>query len=130
MPGSDALRTVELFDTRGTVNKYQEVITSGNSSFKFLRMARVILDPAAPSYEPIEVNLPPDAEAIFYVNRGKASIETSNASHSLGMGDLVYAGIGDRILVSAPDGICDVSEYRAVHCHTQLPHRPRTTRRH
>ncbi|MYJ56523.1 MAG: 5-keto-4-deoxyuronate isomerase, partial [Rhodothermaceae bacterium] len=71
VPGSDALRTVELFDTRGTINRYQEVITAGNSSFEFLRMARVILDPAAPSYAPIEVTLPPDAEAIFYVTRGK-----------------------------------------------------------
>ncbi|MCY4674258.1 MAG: 5-deoxy-glucuronate isomerase [Bacteroidetes bacterium] len=121
VPGSDALRTVELFDTRGTMNKYQEVITAGNSSFKFLRMARVILDPTRPSYEPVRVKLPQDAEAIFYVNRGKVHMETSNASHTLGMGDLVYAGIGDRILISAKDGICDVSEYRAIHCHTRYP---------
>ena len=118
VPGREALRTVELFDARPALGLRQEIITAENSSFSYLRMARVALDT---KHEPVTVKLPPDAEALFYVNRGQARMATDTAEWVLGMGDVLYASIGQSVHIEAHGGLCDVSEYRAVDCHSRFP---------
>ena len=121
IPGQKSLRTVELFDAHPVLNAREDIITSENSSFRFLRMARIALRPDISGYTQLTVTLPPDEEAIFYVNRGHARISTSIQTFDLSMGDLVYAGIGERITITCPGALCDVSEYRATQCHTRYP---------
>ncbi len=121
VPGSATLRTVELFNARPVLNARAEIITADNSTFRYLRMARIALNPEKPSYRPVTVTLPQTEEAIFYVNRGQIHVETSGGDFVLGMGDLVYAGLGERVTLSCVDTLCDVSEYRATECHTRYP---------
>ena len=121
VPGQEALRTVELFDARPVLNAREEIITAQNSSFRYLRMARIALRPDAPGYTPITVTLPRDHEAVFYVNRGQAIIETSAGTFEVGMSDVVYAGIGETVTIHCSGGLADISEYRATQCHTKHP---------
>lgn len=121
VPGQQDLRTVEMFDARPSLNTREEIITAENSSFRYLRMARMALKPDAPGYTPVAVSLPPTEEALFYVNRGHATIETTAGSFDLGMGDVVYAGIGEDVLIRCNNELADISEYRATQCHTKHP---------
>lgn len=121
VPGRKALRTVELFNARPVLNARAQVITADNSSFHYLRMARIALSPEKSGYAPLNVALRHSEEAIFYVNRGQARIQTSSGDFALGMGDLVYVGLGETVTVSCEDALCDVSEFRATDCHTRYP---------
>ncbi|MDE2730266.1 MAG: 5-deoxy-glucuronate isomerase [Bacteroidota bacterium] len=119
--GREKLRSAELFDTRPVLNAREEIITGDNSSFRYLRMARIALQPEAPGYTPIRVTLPPNQEAVFYVNRGRTTLTTQAGEFDLEMGDVVYAGIGESVEVRCDHELADVSEYRAIDCHTRHP---------
>ena len=121
VPGLDDLRTTEMFDARPALNTREEIVTSNNSSLQFLRMARMALMPDAPGYNPIAISLPKDEEAIFYINRGEATITTTAGEYAIGMGDVVYAGIGEDIVAHCTGELADISEFRAVQCHTKHP---------
>ena len=44
VPQSQEIRTVEAFNATPAENTVQEIITGGNSSFRFLRLARIVLE--------------------------------------------------------------------------------------
>ncbi len=121
VPGADQLREVELFDARPALNRRVEIITAENSSFRFLRQARIALDAGASGYAPVPVQVGGAEEALFYVNRGSATIDTGSGTYSLGMGDVLYVGLGETVTIACDGGLCDVSEFRAVDCHTRYP---------
>jgi 4-deoxy-L-threo-5-hexosulose-uronate ketol-isomerase len=115
------VRSVEMFDARPSLNERAEVITGDNSTFRFLRMARIFLDTSEPSYAPVQDSVGSTEEAILYVNRGTATVAVDQSEFVLGKGDVLYIGLGEEFTVSCEDGICDVSEFRAVECHTKYP---------
>lgn len=121
VPGQDAVRSVELFDTRPVVNSRAEIITGDNSTFRFLRMARILLDKTEPSYGLVAVTIGETEEALFYVNRGSAQISVAGTDHGLGKGDVLYVGLGEDVTIACSNETCDVSEFRAVECHTKYP---------
>lgn len=120
VPGEEAVREVELFDATPAVNALQEVVTADNSTFRFLRFARLLLDRGAPGYAPISVRLEGDEEALFYVNRGEATLSVAGETHTLGKGDVLYVGLGETVEVAAR-ALADVSEFRAAACSTRYP---------
>jgi 4-deoxy-L-threo-5-hexosulose-uronate ketol-isomerase len=120
VPATGEVREVELFDAAPATNRREEVITGDNSTFRFLRFARIHLDASLPGYRPVEVRLGDDHEAVFYVNRGTARITAGGEQHPLGKGDVLYVGLGRTVRVET-DASCDVSEFRAVECHTDYP---------
>lgn len=121
VPGQEALRTVELFDARPVRNARAEVVTAGNSSLRFLRFARLALDTHAEGYAPLTVQLADDEEAIFYVNHGRARLHADGTAYDLGLGDVLYVGLGEAVTVAGLDGTCALSEFRAAACHTKYP---------
>ncbi|HUF08736.1 MAG TPA: hypothetical protein VMO47_05405, partial [Rhodothermales bacterium] len=121
VPGSDELRTVELFDCVPELNHRAEIVTGENSSLHFLRFARIALDPSVPGYTPVAMTLGDDEEALFYVNRGSVRLTAGNQIYDLGRGDVLYVGLGEEVRVESATEPCDVSEYRAVKCHTKYP---------
>lgn len=120
VPRTGQVREVELFDGTPALNSREEVITAENSNFRFLRFARILLDPSKSGYEPRTVQLADDHEGLFYVNRGKAKISVGSEAHELGKGDVIYVGIGETVTLEAPER-ADVSEFRATECHTRYP---------
>jgi 4-deoxy-L-threo-5-hexosulose-uronate ketol-isomerase len=121
VPGQSEIRSVELFNTLPELNRRAEIITEGNSSFRFLRMARIFLDTTAESFAPIRLAIGDTEEAIFYVNRGAAQISANGTTFDLAKGDVLYVGLGEAVEITCEDGVCDVSEFRAVECHTKYP---------
>lgn len=121
LPGGDVVRTVEIFDARPALNSRQEVVTAANSTFRFLRFARIALDPAAPGYAPIAVPAADDEETLLYVLRGSAQVTAEGQRHTLGRGDVIYLPIGVGASVETTGGYADVCEYRAAACHTRHP---------
>lgn len=116
VPGTDEVREVELFDATPAPNRREEVITGDNSTFRYLRFARILLDGGAP----MEVSLAADHEAIFYLNRGDARLTVEGETHSLTRGDVLYLPIGGSVTIEA-EGVADLSEFRATECHTRYP---------
>jgi len=121
VPGQEALRTVEVFDARPVLNQRAAIITAGNASFRFLRFARIALKTDEAGYAPVGVQLADDEEALFYVNTGSARLRVGAATFDLGMGDVLYVGLGEEVTVESGALFCDVSEFRAVQCHTPYP---------
>lgn len=114
VPVKNEIRKVEAFDAKPSEG-VSEIITGDNSTFDFLRLARIVLtgnDSASSSLG--------KAEAVYYVNRGKATVSADGESHTIGKGDLVYVGTDSEVKVTAEGG-CDVSEFKAVKCHTKYP---------
>ena len=120
VPGKSTLRRVELFDACPVMNRRARIITAQNSTFRFLRFARIALSTDKPGYGPITVKLRSTEEAIFYVNRGNAIIEAAGNTYHLQNFDVLYVGLGESVVIHA-DQACDVSEFRAVECHTKYP---------
>lgn len=120
VPATGEVREVEMFDATPAANRREEVITGDNSTFRFLRFARIHLDAALADYDPVEVRLGEDHEAVFYVNRGAARVTADGEQHTLGAGDVLYVGLGRTVRVETDDS-CDVSEFRATECHTDYP---------
>lgn len=119
IPLSDEVRLVETFDAVPVMNKREPIITGENSTFNFLRLARIVLDPSKEGYAPQEINTS-NEELILYVNRGSATVIISDDSVALGTGDVVYIGTNQTAKISS-DGFTDVSEYRAIDCSTSYP---------
>ncbi|MEL6942061.1 MAG: 5-deoxy-glucuronate isomerase [Bacteroidota bacterium] len=119
VPVKNEIRKVEAFDASPTLNQVQEIITSDNSTFKFLRMARILLNKNADNYQAVGRKLAQE-EALYYVNRGSASVEVGGESYHLGKGDVIYVGIQSEVTVYTSE-MADVSEFRAVDCNTKYP---------
>ncbi len=119
VPTSSELRSVEAFEATPTVNAVSDIVTAENSTLKFIRFARLVLDKNAENFAAFERILG-EEEAIFYVNRGSARVTVAGETHELGKGDVVYVGINNQVRVDT-EGFCDVSEFRAVDCHTAYP---------
>jgi len=119
VPVKNEIRKVEAFDATPTMNQVQEIITKGNSSFHFLRMARVVFNAHVDNYAPVKRSLAQE-EAVYYINRGSASIEVAGETHQLGKGDVLYVGIQNEVQLSASE-MADISEFRAVDCNTKYP---------
>ncbi len=119
IPGSSNLRSVEAFDASPTVNQVQEITTGDNSSLSFIRFSRILLDATADGYAPIGRSLAKE-EAVFYVNSGQALLTAGGQTYALGKGDVLYVGI-DQSVQLATDSAADLSEFRAVECHTPYP---------
>ncbi len=121
VPGKSTLRRVELFDACPVMNQRARIITGRNSSFRFLRLARIALCPSEPGYTPITVTLRNTEEALFYVNRGSALLQVGGKEYHLCNFDVLYVGLGETITIRAAGELTDISEFRAVDCHTKYP---------
>ncbi|MFK8010075.1 MAG: 5-deoxy-glucuronate isomerase [Saprospiraceae bacterium] len=109
------IRKVEAFDATPVLNKAEEIIGESNSTFEFLRLARVLLEENKSVIRTLAKE-----EALYYVNRGTADITVDNATYTLGKGDVIYIGIDSSVEIATTKG-CDVSEFKAVKCHTKYP---------
>ncbi|MBI1226681.1 MAG: 5-keto-4-deoxyuronate isomerase [Bacteroidetes bacterium] len=114
VPLKHEIRKVEAFDAT-PANGVQEIITGDNSSFQFLRLARMVLKENGAANRSLG-----EEEAVYYVNRGQAKLTADGETHLLGKGDVLYVGINSEVTIAA-DGNCDVSEFKAVKCHTKYP---------
>lgn len=119
IPMSDKQRVVEAFDAVPVVNKREEIINKENSTFRFLSLARIVLNPSKDGYGPVRVSTS-NEEIALYVNRGSASISADGSTYELIVGDVLYVGINQQAEVSTSD-FCDISEYRASDCNTSYP---------
>ncbi|MFK7775884.1 MAG: 5-deoxy-glucuronate isomerase, partial [Saprospiraceae bacterium] len=115
VPVKNEIRKVEAFDATPVLNKAEEIIGESNSTFEFLRLARVLLEGNNSVVRTLEKE-----EALYYVNRGRALITIGNDIYPLGKGDVIYVGIDSSVEISTGKG-CDVSEFKAVKCHTKYP---------
>lgn len=121
LPGGADIRMVEIFDARPTLNTRQKIVTSNNSTFRFLRFARIALDGTQGDYDPIVVPAVGDEETLLYVFRGVAKITTQGDTYVLGGGDVLYLPIGVGATIEVAHDFADVCEYRAAECHTAYP---------
>jgi len=119
IPKSDDVRMVETFDAVPVMNKREPIITKDNSSFKFLRLARIVLDPSKENYAPQEIKTS-NEELVLYVNRGSATVTVDGESQKLDIRDVVYIGINKTVEVSSSE-FTDISEFRAIDCNTSYP---------
>ena len=120
VPATGEVREVELFDACPALNRREEVITPENSTFRFLRFARIYLDPREEGYAPLNVALNGDEEAIFYLNAGVARLTVAGTAHPMTKGDVLYVGIGEIVRIETSE-TADISEFRASDCHTAYP---------
>lgn len=114
VPIKNEIRKVEAFDATPAAG-VQDVITADNSTFKFLRFSRIFLKD-----EEKAQRLLGKEEAIYYVNRGTAIIQVDGERYVLAKGDVLYVGIDQNIQLST-DKLLDISEFKAVLCHTAYP---------
>jgi 4-deoxy-L-threo-5-hexosulose-uronate ketol-isomerase len=119
IPGSRKLRQVEAFDASPAINQVQAITTADNSSLQFIRFSRILLDISVKNYGPIERTLAKE-EAVFYVNHGHALLTIGGQTYSLSKGDVLYVGIEQTVRLET-DGLADISEFRAIECHTLYP---------
>lgn len=119
IPMSDDVRLVETFDAVPVVNKREEIITKENSTFNYLRLARIVLNVKQKGYAPVSVALG-NEEAAFYVNRGTATVTAAGKSYDMIKGDVIYIGINESITIETKDW-CDLSEFKAISCSTSYP---------
>lgn len=115
VPLKNEIRKVEAFDATPVMNNTEEIIGESNSTFEFLRLARILLESNNSTSRSLEKE-----EAVYYVNRGKVEITADGQTHTLGKGDVLYVGIDSLVNFSTKDS-CDVSEFKAVKCHTKYP---------
>jgi 4-deoxy-L-threo-5-hexosulose-uronate ketol-isomerase len=121
VPMGGGIREVEAFDGRSAQNLVQEIVTSDNSSLRFLRLSRIALDVQLPDYQTVE-RIFGDEEAVFYVNRGQAILYVREQKYVLERGDVLYVGIQQAVLITTETS-CDLNEFRAIECHTSYPNR-------
>ena len=115
VPVKNEIRKVEAFKAIPVLNKAEEIIGQENSSFQFLRLARILLQDDHKAKRQLGKE-----EAVYYVNRGIATISVDDQNYTLTKGDVLYVGIDSEIHFST-DEMCDVSEFKAVKCHTKYP---------
>lgn len=114
VPVKNEIRKVEAFDAT-PAEGVQEIITAENSTFKFLRLCRIFLKEEYSAHRTLGKE-----EAIYYVNRGSADLQVDGVHYTLGKGDVLYVGIDSQVVISTNDGL-DLSEFKAVDCHTLYP---------
>ncbi len=114
VPLKNEVRKVEAFDATGVANSVSEIITAENSTFNFLRMARLHISDGVV----IQRHLA-NEEAIYFSNRGKADIDVDGRSYTIEKDDALYVGIGKDVKLCSNH--CDVSEFRAIECHSSYP---------
>lgn len=114
VPRSNKIRKVEAFNAAPSEG-VSEIITEKNSSFEFLRLARIKLSAGHQASRSLLME-----EAIYYVNRGTAKVTSDQTAATLGKGDLIYVGIDAEVEITTDTG-CDISEFKAVKCHTKHP---------
>ncbi|MCI4670691.1 MAG: 5-deoxy-glucuronate isomerase [Bacteroidia bacterium] len=114
VPVSHKIRKVEAFDATPS-NGITEVITEENSSFDFLRFARLVLTDGESVFRQLG-----NEEAVYYINRGEATIVVGESSFVLAKGDVLYVGINETPVFSTSSN-CDISEFKAILCHTKYP---------
>ena len=114
VPIKNEVRKVEAFDAC-PASGVQEIITQANSTFKFLRLARILLQEGMSTERSLE-----NEEAVYYVNRGLADLTVNGQTYQLSKGDVLYVGPQSKVGI-APASTCDLSEFKAVDCHTQYP---------
>ena len=114
VPVKNEIRKVEAFDATPSPG-VQEIITSDNSTFHFLRLARIVLNGNQKASRSLG-----DEECVYYINRGEAILMTGGKTYTLGKGDVLYVGINSQIQITANE-FCDVSEFKAIDCHTKYP---------
>jgi 4-deoxy-L-threo-5-hexosulose-uronate ketol-isomerase len=119
IPRTDDYRLVEMFDALPVMNKREPIITENNSTFKFLRFARIVLDPKLDGYKTQTIQTT-NEELVFYVNRGNVTVNVDNESIDLSVGDVVYVGTNQTVQLST-NSFTDVSEFRAIDCNTSYP---------
>ena len=115
VPVKNEIRKVEAFDAMPVLNKAEEIIGEANSTFKFLRLARIVLE----SGHSVKRTLGKE-EAVYYINRGTAEITAEGTTYTLGKGDVLYVSIDSTATIATSEN-CDVSEFKAVKCHTKYP---------
>ena len=121
VPGQSTLRKVELFNACPVMNQRARIVTGHNSTLRYLRMARIVLCPNEETYAPITVTLRSTDEALFYMNRGSARLIVGNTEYTLNTFDVLYVGLGESVTIHAAGNMCDLSEFRAVDCHSKYP---------
>lgn len=114
VPMSNEIRNVEAFNASPSKG-VQEIITGDNSTFRYLRMSRIYLDKGNSVSRSLAME-----EAIYYINNGETEIGTGGSRYSLSKGDVLYVGINSEVQIKAI-GPCDLSEYKAIDCHTWYP---------
>ncbi len=115
VPIKEEIRNVEAFDATPVLNQVEEIIGESNSTFEFLRLARIVLEKGNES----NLTLGKE-ESVYYVNRGTTEISVDGNTYNLGKGDVLYVGIDSAVKINTAD-FCDVSEFKAVKCHTKYP---------
>ncbi|MEN0005636.1 MAG: 5-deoxy-glucuronate isomerase [Bacteroidota bacterium] len=115
VPVKNEVRKVEAFDATPAASGVSEIITGDNSTFNFLRLARILLADGASASRTLGKE-----EALYYVNRGEVAIEAGGNTYTLGKGDVLYVGIDSKVSLSSSIH-CDVSEFKAVDCNTSHP---------
>jgi 4-deoxy-L-threo-5-hexosulose-uronate ketol-isomerase len=120
VPESNDVRELELFDATPVWNSREEIINADNSTFQFLSFHRTLLDVSKPGYKIVAIQHSADQEAVYYVNRGQASVTAGGIEFELNRGDAIYVGIGEAIELST-NTICDISEFTANECHYKYP---------
>jgi 4-deoxy-L-threo-5-hexosulose-uronate ketol-isomerase len=115
VPVKNEIRKVEAFDAMPVLNEVAEIIGEANSTFEFLRLARVLLEKGHEVTRALGKE-----EAVYYINRGVATITVEGTTYTLGKGDVLYVGIDSSVSISTKE-TCDVSEFKAVKCHTKYP---------
>ncbi|MEM6319058.1 MAG: 5-deoxy-glucuronate isomerase [Bacteroidota bacterium] len=118
VPVKNEIRKVEAFDATPSSEGVAEIITATNSTFQFLRLARIVFT-ADKAESKVERTLSTE-EAVYYVNRGIALLSVEGTAYELGKGDVLYVGINRKVTISSK-GTCDLSEFKAVDCHTSHP---------
>ena len=96
VPIKNEIRNVEAFDTTPSPG-VQEIITSENSTFKFLRFARIVLNGSQSANR----MLAEMKNAVYYINRGEASFAIEGKIYTLEKGDVLYVGTNSQIQVSS-----------------------------
>ncbi len=114
VPLKNEIRKVEAFDAT-PAEGVQEIITGKNSTFSFLRLARIVLKNGQSAERSLG-----NEEAVYYVNRGTAALTVAGETWALGKGDVLYVGTDSQIQINTENS-CDVSEFKAVDCHTKYP---------
>lgn len=115
VPLKNEIRKVEAFNATPSEG-VQEIITGDNSTFSFLRMARIFFSKKNGANRSLS-----NEEAVYYVNRGSVDIAVDGRStYKLDKGDVLYVGIHSEVRIETT-GQCDLSEYKAISCHTKYP---------
>lgn len=114
VPVKNDIRNVEAFDAT-PAEGVQEIITSDNSTFRFLRFCRIFLHEDIAAQRTLGKE-----EALYYVNRGTAVLKIDDNTYTLGKGDVLYVGIDSLVEIHTDESL-DLSEFKAVQCHSKYP---------